>query len=45
MTGIEVVGLFFATAGFIKLVVDVGEKELENIDKITDHLSDFEAEI
>ena len=47
MTGIEVVGLLFATAGFIKLIVDVGGKvsqrvtELEDADTIIDHLSDF----
>ena len=50
MTGIEVAGLVFATAEVIKLVVDVGGKvsqrvkELEDADKIIDHLSDFEVE-
>ena len=50
MAGIEVVGLIFATAGFIQLIVDVGGKisqrvtELEDADRIIDHLSDFEVE-
>lgn len=50
MSGIEVVGLLFATAGFIELIVDAGEKvsqrvtELEDADRIIAYLSDFEVE-
>lgn len=47
MSGIEVIGLIFATAGFIQLVVEVGKKleqriaELDNADKMVAFLSDF----
>lgn len=47
MSGIEVVGLIFASASFIQLVVEVGKRleqrisELENPDKLVAYLSDF----
>ena len=50
MSGIEVIGLVFATAGFIKLIVDVGGNlaqrvaELEDADRIIAHLSEFELD-
>lgn len=50
MAGIEVVGLLFATAGFIKLIVDVGEKvsqrvaELGNAERLIVYLADFGVE-